>query len=126
MRLALCQINATVGDYEGNAERIVRAAERGVHSGASLLVFPELTLTGYPPRDLLDRPSFLRDGKEALSAVVKRLPATASTLVGFVDIDESGPVRHLYNAAALIEGGAVTQVFHKRLLPHISRCRPKR
>ena len=118
MRLALCQINTLVGDYEDNAQSMVRAAEIAVAGGATLLVFPELSLTGYPPRDLLDRPRFLHDGKVALVDLAKLLPPSASALVGFVDVEDMGPVRHIYNAAALIEGGRVVQVFHKRLLPN--------
>ena len=56
MRLALCQLDATVGDLEGNAARILAAARQASAAGADLAVFPELALTGYPPRDLLDRP----------------------------------------------------------------------
>ena len=58
MRLALCQIDTTVGDLDGNAERTRQAAERAAAAGAALAVLPELTLTGYPPRDLLDRAPF--------------------------------------------------------------------
>lgn len=118
MRLSLCQINTTVGDYVGNAARIEAAVQAGLAAGATLHVFPELTLAGYPPRDLLDRPGFLHDGEAALQSLARRLPPETSVLVGCIDIDASHPTTsRLYNGAALLEGGEVVQRFHKRLLP---------
>ena len=132
MRVALCQINTTVGDLDGNRARTLEAARTASAQGASLAVFPELTLTGYPPRDLLDRPAFVEQNLRALDQLARELPSGLAALVGFVDrrwsgSDEATPRSagavplnsdpRLYNAAALISGGAVVQVFHKRLLP---------
>jgi len=116
MRVALCQIDTTVGDLDGNRERALRAAERAAAEGAELAVLPELTLTGYPPRDLLDRSPFVDDNRRALDRLAAALPKGLATLVGFVDrMPDATP--GLRNALALARGGRVEQVFHKRLLP---------
>jgi NAD+ synthetase len=117
MRIALCQIDTTVGDLEGNRERIVRAARAAAERDVHLALFPELTLTGYPPRDLLDRPAFVGDNLAALERLGAELPRGVAALVGFVDRRESGDGDVLHNAVALLADGGVSRVFHKRLLP---------
>lgn len=118
MQLGLCQINPTVGDLDGNTVRIADAAERATALGAQLNLFCELTLTGYPPADLLDRPGFVADNHAALEALAQRLRGQAPSLVGFVDrcVDDDGHPQ-LYNALGLLADGQVQQTFHKRLLP---------
>lgn len=123
MRIALCQINTTVGALDDNARHVVDAVFEAHGQGATLAVFPELTLTGYPPRDLLDRPAFVERNLATLKAVAQAVPADIEVLVGFVDtLDiadrDTAAAPHLYNAAALIRGGQVVQRFHKRLLPY--------
>ena len=113
MRIALAQVNAVVGDIEGNAVRVVRAMHRAHGAGANLTVFPELVLTGYPPEDLLARAHFVHDNLEALKGVAAQC-AGGATLAGFVDADAGV----LYNAAALIRDGAVEHVYRKRMLPN--------
>jgi len=115
MRIALCQIDPTVGDLDGNRMRCVRAVREAASAGAALAVLPELALTGYPPRDLLDRPAFVDENLRALQRLAGELPAQTAALVGFVD--RAAPGRGLHNAVALIQEGALRQVFHKRLLP---------
>ena len=118
MRIALCQIDTTVGDLEGNRARIVRAAAAAVTAGAELAVFPELTLTGYPPRDLLDRAMFIADNLRALDLLARELPRDLAVLVGFVDRRTTGDCDVIHNAVALMrKGGIATRIFHKRLLP---------
>ncbi len=118
MRVALAQIDTTVGDLDGNRALIVQAAQKAVAEGAQLAVFCELTLTGYPPRDLLDRRAFAQDNRRALDLLAEGLPKDLAVLVGFVDFVESASgVRTLWNAAALVHEGEVRQIFHKRLLP---------
>jgi NAD+ synthetase len=112
-KLALCQINTTVGDFAGNCARVLEACERAAAAGATLALFPELTIAGYPPRDLLDRASFIADNVHALQNLAERAPRELSILVGFVEPLEG----KLYNAVALVRAGSVQQVFHKRLLP---------
>ena len=82
MRLALCQINATVGDIAGNAERIARGLHDAREAGAELVLFPELALTGYPPEDLLLKEHFLADARSALEQLAGEAPDVVA-LVGF-------------------------------------------
>lgn len=110
MRIALAQINATVGDIEGNLERCLRAVEEA--AGADLVLLPELSLTGYPPEDLLARPDFVDRTLEALAEFASRVRTPA--VVGFVDRVGEG----LGNGAALVRSGGVEAVYHKRLLPN--------
>src|SRR5664279_4108875 len=118
MRIALCQIDTTVGDLDGNRVLIRHSAQQAEAQGADLALFCELAITGYPPRDLLDRPAFVDAGLHALDALARELPRGLAALVGFVD-RRMGPAKKLvlYNAAALLRDGRVDQIFHKRLLP---------
>jgi NAD+ synthase (glutamine-hydrolysing) len=113
LRIALVQINPTVGDFEGNARLILDRLERARAFDVDVIAFPELAITGYPPEDLLLRPHFVRQNRIALDAV-----ATASgdemLIVGFVDTDGSD----IYNAAAVINRGKVIDVYHKSFLPN--------
>ncbi|MGC8759144.1 MAG: NAD+ synthase [Bryobacteraceae bacterium] len=118
MRIALCQINPTVGDMEGNAELILDAARRAAGQGADLAVFPELALTGYPPRDLLEKASF----RERSVAALDRLTGASAGLpcglvVGYVGLAPEGSRRPATNSAALIEGGRLLFTQSKMLLP---------
>jgi NAD+ synthase (glutamine-hydrolysing) len=112
VRVALCQINTTVGDLDGNTTRIVDALARAEAAGADLAAFPELAVTGYPPEDLVLKPGFVADNRAALAKVAARTGRCAA-IVGFVDAD-----RDLHNAAAVCVGGEVAGVYHKRLLPN--------
>ena len=114
VRVAACQINTVVGDLDGNADRILAALAEAESGGADLAVFPELTVTGYPPEDLLSRPAFVADNL----AVFDRLAAASgacAAVVGYVDTDGSG---HLLNAAAVCAGGRVLGRYFKRRLPN--------
>jgi NAD+ synthetase len=115
MRIALCQQNLIVGDFLGNVRRLVAAVTTAGHKGADLAVCSELALTGYPPRDLLDRPAFLDTNRRALDQFAAEAPIPA--VVGFVDRTTTASGPRLYNAAALVMGGAVVSVHHKSLLP---------
>jgi len=112
VRLALAQIDVTVGDLDGNAARALDAIGRAESAGATFTLLPELALTGYPPEDLLAKNHFVDDGLDALERVASG--CRHSTLVGFVDRDERG----LYNAAALCGNGRVLRVYRKRRLPN--------
>jgi len=116
MRIALAQINPTVGDLAGNAAKILAYATKAREAGAGLVVFPELAIAGYPPKDLLDRPYFADDVRRALEALAPGLAGIAA-VVGFVARNPGPKGRALFNAAALIEGGAVRSVHAKALLP---------
>ncbi len=116
MRVALAQINTTVGDLVGNERRILSAYRRGVEASAELVLVPELAITGYPPRDLLMRPQFVRQNLE----VLERLAAATGPvglLVGYVGRNERRPGRPTTNAAALLQSGNILAVRTKTLLP---------
>ena len=119
LRLALAQVDTTVGDLDGNAELVRRATARARAAGAGLVLFPELTLTGYPPRDLLDLPGFVERADRALAALAA--PADwsrgLSIVVGFPERLEGAPPPGLANAAALIRDGRVAAIGRKSLLP---------
>lgn len=117
MRLGLCQINPTVGDLKGNLERIVAAARDAHASGAECAIFPELSLCGYPPKDLLERGGFIENIRSCLQLLSKQLPKTLSVLVGFVDRQGEGSDRKLYNAVTVLANGEIGQPAYKRLLP---------
>jgi len=114
IRVAACQINTVVGDLEGNVGRILSALAEAEAAGADLAVFPELTVTGYPPEDLLGRPAFVRDNRAAFARVVAGTGPCAA-VVGYVDVAPSG---RLLNAAALCRDGEVLARYVKRVLPN--------
>jgi len=116
MKIALAQINPTVGDIPGNAGRIADCIERAAGEGADLVVFGELAVTGYPPRDLLSRPGFVAASVRAVEDLARRC-RQAAALVGFVRPAADTPGRPLENAAALLTGGRVAAVHVKSLLP---------
>ena len=113
-RIALGQLNTTVGDLDGNLARMTEWTLRAAEAGADVICFPELAVTGYPPEDLVLRPEFVRDGLAALEALAADTAAACDVITGFVDRDEYG----LYNAAALLRGGQVRARYHKCQLPN--------
>jgi NAD+ synthase (glutamine-hydrolysing) len=119
LRIALAQIDTTVGDFDGNAAAVRRAAGRARAAGASLVIFPELALSGYPPRDLLDLPEFVDRGARTLAelAAPAEWSRGLSLVVGFPEPTPGAPPPGLMNSAALIEDGRVVAVGRKSLLP---------
>jgi NAD+ synthase (glutamine-hydrolysing) len=113
MKIALAQINCTVGDLAGNAQKIFAAAERAKALGASLLVTPELAIAGYPPEDLLLRDSFCEHCAEEVAALAKKLNGI-NVIVGYPL--QEGKVR--YNAAALLRDGKIAAIYRKVSLPN--------
>jgi NAD+ synthase (glutamine-hydrolysing) len=128
MKVALAQINATVGDLEGNARRIVNAARRAYGQGVDLVVAPELALTGYPPEDLLLRPAFMNACADALRGMARELQSSPGlhVLVGHPhQFGERGDVRTKstsqplrFNAASVLAGGRIVGTYCKRELPN--------
>ncbi|HLY10781.1 MAG TPA: NAD+ synthase [Planctomycetota bacterium] len=116
MKIAAAQINPTIGDIQGNVDKILQYIGRAKELGAQLVVFPELCLTGYPPRDLLDRAAFIDQNIAALGELAHKVK-DISALVGFVEKNLSAEGKPLYNAAALLEGGEIAYVTFKSLLP---------
>jgi len=113
MRLALAQINATVGDIAGNTERVLAAYRQAERGGADLVLFPELAITGYPPLDLLGKRSFVEANLEAIERITGQIRRTAA-VVGFVDRQHD----QLFNAAAFLHRGQRVGVQHKTALPN--------
>jgi NAD+ synthase (glutamine-hydrolysing) len=112
MRIALAQINATVGDLAGNARKIGEGIERARTLGIDLLAFPELAVTGYPPEDLLLMPRFVQQNLKHVAEIAKAAK-DLTVVVGFVDKKDD-----IYNAAALIHDGKLVEVYHKIFLPN--------
>ena len=116
MKIALAQINTRIGDFEGNLKIVLDSLKQAEKKGADLVVFPELTLTGYPPRDLLDRPDFIEANLSALKKLISKVGKTAC-LVGYVDRRASAYGKKLANAAAFIYQKKILARQHKTLLP---------
>ncbi|MBI3649366.1 MAG: NAD+ synthase, partial [Actinobacteria bacterium] len=120
--VALGQLNATVGDLDGNVARMAEWAARATLVGADLICFPELAVTGYPPEDLVLRPEFVRDNLSALNELARATAPGCAVLTGFVDQSERG----LHNAAGLLRGGRVEDRYHKVQLPNFGVFDEKR
>ncbi len=108
----MAQINSTVGDLKGNAEKIIEYIEEAKRHKADLVVFPELAITGYPPQDLLYEKSFVSENKEALNRIIENNVGITG-VVGFIDYEDG----NLYNAATIFEGNKLTGIIYKTLLP---------
>jgi NAD+ synthase (glutamine-hydrolysing) len=112
-RVAIAQLNCTVGDLKVNCMRMIEFIERASELGVDIITFPELAITGYPPEDLLLKPKFIEDNLEALRELAKAVHDTVA-IVGFVDrIGED-----IYNGASIIYNGKIKGVYHKALLPN--------
>jgi NAD+ synthase (glutamine-hydrolysing) len=112
--VALAQINVIVGDLAGNVGKIVAGLERAREVGADLVAFPELAVTGYPPEDLLLKPSFVAANRAALDEIAAKAHGLTA-VVGFADMQED-----VYNAAAVLHDGVLAGVYHKQYLPTYS------
>ena len=110
MKIALAQINPIIGDISGNSQKIARMIDSARQAGADLVVFSELSLLGYPPRDLLVRRSLISASVDAVEQLAKQCKGVAA-LVGYVrPADTTKPDRGLENAAALLVDGAIAAV----------------
>jgi NAD+ synthase (glutamine-hydrolysing) len=120
MKIAIAQLNPTIGDLSGNAKQILEAAQKAESENARLMLTPELSICGYPPRDLLMSPDFVAAISKTLQELAQQLPPQLAVLVGIVEINPfatSKGQKPLFNSTALIDGGKVQTIFHKRLLP---------
>ncbi len=119
MKIALAQIDPTVGDFRGNTAKILEFTRRAQQGGANLVLFPELAICGYPPADLLEKPAFVTRCGEAVCEIAR---ATAhdsiAVIVGYVTAAEHGAGKHVMNSAALVRHGHVEFVQSKMLLPY--------
>ncbi len=116
MKIGLAQINTTVGDFPGNTSLVINAYEQLVAEGVEIVVFPELAICGYPPRDLLFKRSFVRDTVESLGQFAAKT-ASIPAIVGYVESNDSGRGRDNFNAAAVCYDGQVKEIGRKCLLP---------
>lgn len=120
MKLAIAQLNPTIGDLSGNARQILTAAQSAIAQGADLLLTPELSLCGYPPRDLLLKPGFITAMRHEVQALAQQLPPQLTVLIGVVERNAQAATtgqKPLFNSIALVSGGTVQRLFPKRLLP---------
>src|SRR5580704_11093832 len=115
MKIALAQFNPTVGDFSGNAARILELAQQAKQRGADLAVFSELCVCGYLPLDLLERPAFLARNKNELTCLAQKTPLPI--LVGYAGSATGATGKPAYNAAALLAAGKIAFEQHKMLLP---------
>jgi NAD+ synthase (glutamine-hydrolysing) len=112
LRIALAQINPTVGDLDGNTRKIIEYIGRAREMGSDIVVFPELAVTGYPPEDLLLKNGFVQNNVNCLEKIIEASKGITS-VVGFVDLEED-----IYNAAAVVSDGRLCGVHHKVFLPN--------
>lgn len=113
LKVALAQINPTVGDFNGNVEKIVNVITQAKEACADVVTFPELAICGYPPEDLLLRLKFLQDNRAALEKIAKHTEGVA-VVIGFADMVDG----KVYNAAALINNNHIVSIYHKVELPN--------
>ena len=113
IRIGLAQINTTVGDFRSNADKVLEVTEKAKALGVDLLTFPELTICGYPPEDLLLKPQFISENLKTLAQITKSI-RDITLIVGFVDKKNT----FLYNAAAIVHNRKVAGVYHKVCLPN--------
>jgi NAD+ synthase (glutamine-hydrolysing) len=116
MKIAVCQINTTIGDFEGNIEKIELFLEKAKQSACEIALFPELALTGYPPRDFLDRLSFFQASQKALKQLAQKSRGILA-IVGTI-LENKGSGNPLFNSAAAVKDGEVLYVQYKMLLPN--------
>src|SRR4030067_1831704 len=116
MKIALAQINPTVGDFRKNTEIICSFIDRAKNEGADLVIFPELAVTGYPPKDFLDIPAFVDENLKFLGKIA-RCVSGISAIVGFVDRNKRPQGKLVHNAAVFIQDQKIISVHHKSLLP---------
>lgn len=116
IKIALAQMNPTLGNVAGNAAQIVAQAQRAVAAGAAVLITPELALCGYPPEDLALRPDFYDENARVLDQLAHQLPADLAVVVGH-PLDEDD---RYFNAASLLRGGRIEAVYRKQKLPNHS------
>ena len=114
IRIGLAQINASVGDLDGNTKKILRFVQDADKLGVDIVAFPELAITGYPPEDLLLKPGFVDDNLESLRLIAKKTSSLDIAIItGFIDRSDD-----IYNSAALISKGKIAGIYHKNYLPN--------
>ena len=116
MKIALGQINPTVGDFSGNANKIIEFSHRAASAGAGLILFPELSVCGYPPRDLVERPTFVAKNRESIDRIAVETKGI-SVICGLVTAAQADTGKSVMNSAALLQDGKLAFLQSKMLLP---------
>jgi NAD+ synthase (glutamine-hydrolysing) len=116
VRIALGQINTTIGDFSGNSAKIIDSAQRAKSAGVELVLFPELSVCGYPPRDLVERPWFVERNRQAVEVIARETQGIA-VICGLVTPAHSAAGKSVSNSAALLRDGKIAFIQSKRLLP---------
>jgi NAD+ synthase (glutamine-hydrolysing) len=120
MKIALAQLNPTIGDLKGNAQQILNTAQELAPQGVNLLLTPELSLCGYPPRDLLLNANFITEMEQELHQLARDLPPDLTVSIGLATPNPDFAItggKPLFNSIAILNAGKVQNIFHKRLLP---------
>jgi NAD+ synthase (glutamine-hydrolysing) len=117
MRIALAQINPTLGDFHGNAKKIIEASTRAVARGADIVLFPEASLFGYHPMDLLERSSVIQEQTASLNSLVRKLPKKPLIVFGAFTEGKGQTGKNLFNSAVVVQGGKIKALMNKELLP---------
>ncbi|HEX5433172.1 MAG TPA: nitrilase-related carbon-nitrogen hydrolase, partial [Candidatus Angelobacter sp.] len=116
MKIALGQINPTIGDFTGNSEKIIEFARKAHAAGAHMTVFSELAVCGYPPRDLLEKAAFVARNRQAIREIASAVPET-TIITGFVSPAAVDTGKSVMNSAAVLRGGKIQFIQSKMLLP---------
>ena len=116
MKIALGQINPTIGDFTGNSKKIIESARQALDLGAQMVLFPELAVCGYPPRDLLEKPAFVERSQQVVNEIARAVPQI-TIICGFVSPAKVETGKSVMNSAAVLREGAVQFVQSKMLLP---------
>ncbi len=116
MKIALIQTNPHIGNFRANCDKIASAADQAREIGCDLAIFPELAISGYPPQDLLERPSFINDHDRALQTLVAQVQGIG-VMLGAITRNTAKIGKSLYNSCVLFENGAILAIAHKQLLP---------
>ena len=118
MKIALAQINPTIGDFDGNARKILDFTQRAMQGGANIILFPEMSVCGYPPADLLEKPAFVARAGQVVEEIAAQTASSKIAIVcGYVTPAHHGTGKHVMNSAALLRNGRVEFVQSKMLLP---------
>jgi NAD+ synthase/NAD+ synthase (glutamine-hydrolysing) len=116
VKIALGQINPTIGDFTGNSKKIIESARQALAHGAEMILFPELAVCGYPPRDLLEKPAFVERNQQVVNEIAKAVPGI-TVVCGFVSPAKVETGKSVMNSAAVLRDGSVKFVQSKMLLP---------
>jgi len=118
VKIALAQINPTIGDFDGNARKILDFTQRAMQGGANIILFPEMSVCGYPPADLLEKPAFVARAGQVVEEIAAQTASSKIAIVcGYVTPAHHGTGKHVMNSAALLRNGRVEFVQSKMLLP---------